>query len=305
VITYYLPASLKTLTKLRQEAEQELRDADQDVFYPAWDDLRAEDREEKPRIILTIRDAEGQVVRRLAGPASQGLHRVTWNMRWPSSRPASTRPWQRENPWDREPAGPRVPPGTFTVSLAQEVRGELTSLEEPQSFTAVPLGMATLPAQDLQVLAGFQRQTARLQRAVLGTERVTAEAQSRLDHLKQALLDTPEADPSLQDQVRELDNRLKDLLIILTGDRTVSSRSEPTSPSITSRVNRIIWGGWSSTAGPTKTQQESYQVAAAAFAELLPQLRQLIEVDLVQVENEVEAAGGPWTPGRFPQWEDR
>ena len=53
-----------------------------DVPYPSWEDLKAEDREEAATIVLTVRDAAGGLVRHLAAPGSQGIHRVTWDFRY-------------------------------------------------------------------------------------------------------------------------------------------------------------------------------------------------------------------------------
>jgi len=305
VFSYYLAEGLQTLAEKRHEAEKERQEKGEDVFYPDWEELRREDREEEPAVILTVTNADGNVVRRLSGPTGKGLHRVTWNLRYPSPRPASLTPWQRTAPWQSEPAGPMVAPGPYTVSLAKRMHGVTTPLGEPRTFETVPLGMATLPATDLEAVLAFQLQTARLQRAVMGAVRAAGEAQNRIDHIERALLNAPDAAPSLTDRALALDERLKDLRIGLQGDPTISSRSEPTPPSVTSRVSRIIWGGWNSTSAPTGTQRESYAVAAAAFAEVLAELRQLVEVDLTALEADLEAAGGPWTPGRIPSWEDR
>jgi hypothetical protein len=38
---------------------------------------------------------------------------------------------------------------------------------------------------------------------------------------------------------------------------------------------------------------------------VLAQLRQLVEVDLRNLEKQMEAAGAPYTPGRLPDWRDQ
>jgi hypothetical protein len=53
-------------------------------MYPPWDSLRVEDQEEAPAVILTVTDADGRVVRRLTGPTTAGVQRVTWNLRYPT-----------------------------------------------------------------------------------------------------------------------------------------------------------------------------------------------------------------------------
>ena len=58
---YYLPEGLKSLKEQRRETEKERAKDGEDNFYPSWDRLRREDREEAPGITLTIRDVDGNV----------------------------------------------------------------------------------------------------------------------------------------------------------------------------------------------------------------------------------------------------
>jgi hypothetical protein len=188
------------------------------------------------------------------------------------------------------------------VSLAKRVDGTVTPLGGPVRFEAVPLENATLPAEDREAVLAFQRKTARLQRAVLGSIQAAQEAQSRIDHIKKALDETPGARPELSDAARSLDRRLKDLLTDLTGDPVKGSRNEPTPPSIRERMAGIVESHWRSTSETPQTCRRSYEIAAAQFGETLAKLRTLITADLVRLESEAEAAGAPWTPGRVPDW---
>jgi hypothetical protein len=60
-----------------------------------------------------------------------------------------------------------------------------------------------------------------------------------------------------------------------------------------------------SLAKPTQSHIDSYNIAAAEFAEQLSKLRTLVEVDLRKLEKDMEAAGAPWTPGRVPEWSEK
>ncbi len=299
--TYYLKDDLKSLRKKRLEAEKEKEKKGEDTPYPAWADLQAEDREEEPTMILTVSDPEGNVVRRLNGPASAGFNRVTWDLRYPAFDPTDLTV-KEQLPWDRLPYGPLAAPGRYTVSLAKRVGGVITPLGQPQSFAANPLGAASLPPADRKDLLAFEEKTGRLQRAVLGAVRAAAEARTRIDHLKKALADAPAADPKLAVSLRELETRLKDLQKELSGDSTISDRSEPTPPSIVDRVQTIVNGHWDTTTAPTSTHRRNYDIAAKQFAPVLASLRALSLTDLKQLEDRADAAGAPWTPGRVPEW---
>jgi hypothetical protein len=305
IFTYYLKEGLKTRKELRQAEEKEAWQEEQPIGYPSWDALRAEDRERDPRIVLTVRDEAGAVVRRIEGPMGAGLHRVHWDFRYPSLTPVELNPPEWRSPWSDEEQGPRALPGTYTVTLSKVVDGDWTQLAGPVEFECEALAHATLPASDKAELLAFQRDTADLQRAVLGAVRAANEAQRRIDHVRKGLMDTP--GPEVQELLGRLDvieDRLADLKIELQGDRTVSSRNEATLPSLVGRLGRVVFGHWSSTSAATATQRENVRVVAERFPNVLGNLRTLVEQDLAGVESELERLGGPWTPGRLPDWQD-
>jgi photosystem II stability/assembly factor-like uncharacterized protein len=302
VFTYHLKDELKTRKKKRQEAEKEIVKKGGDTPYPAWAELEAEDREEDPAIVLSIADESGEVVRRITGPTKAGFNRVAWDLRFPPATPTDLKPPDDENPFQDPPMGPLAVPGPYTVTLAKRVEGKLVVLDGPRKFEAEALGTPSLPAPDRADLFAFQKKTARLQRAVLGSVEVVRETQTRLDHLKRALHDTPGADPRLENEARALVERLKDLDASLRGDPVKRRRNEPTSPSIVDRVEGIVAGHWLATTDATGTHRKAYSIAAEEFVSVLEKLRVLVEEDLARLEREAESSGAPWTPHRVPRW---
>lgn len=303
VFTYHLKDGLKAKKKVRQEAEKKLAKEGKDTAYPAWEALRTEANEEEPAILITVSGEDGKVVRRFTAPSSAGIHRAAWDLRFPPPDPTSLDEPDTDNPFSTPPAGPMAAPGVYQVELAQRVDGKVTRLAGPARFEVQGLGLATLGAQDRAALLGFQQKTARLQRAVTGAIAAIDEADTRIKHLKKALIDTPAAPPELHDRLRALEPRLREIKMALTGDRLLASENEPTPSSIGDRVNAIIGTQWSSSSAPTGTSQEAYRVAAELFAVELGKLRAVIGTDLAALEAQAEAAGAPWTPGRLPTWQ--
>jgi hypothetical protein len=138
---------------------------------------------------------------------------------------------------------------------------------------------------------------------VQGALRSAGEAENRIKHIREALIDTPDADPQLLTEADGLKKRLNAILTRLRGDRTLSKRNEPTPLSISARVSQVVSNQRRVTSPPTQTQRDAYQFAGEEFREVLAELRQLIEKDLTQLEGKLEAAGAPWTPGRVPTWQ--
>jgi hypothetical protein len=196
-----------------------------------------------------------------------------------------------------------VLPGTYSVTLAKEVDGEITPLADAQQFDVVPLELATFAAEDRAEVMAFQKKLARLQRAVRGAIRVAHEARNRINHVRKAILDTPGADHAWLTDARELEERLNELLTRLRGDRTRSKRQEALAPSINRRVQQVVGNQWHVTSPPTQTQRDAYSHAGSEFSEVLAEMRQLVETDLKRLEARLEKAGAPWTPGRIPVWE--
>lgn len=302
VFTYYLRDSLKIRKQARRDEEKKLEKQDKPVSFPGWDLLRKEDRESEPAVILTVRDESGQVVRRLSGPVSKGIHRVAWDLRYAPVTPTQIQPPVDVEPWYDPPQGPLVVPGSFTVSIAKQVDGKLMPLGLSRAFVVESLGLQSLPAKDRKEALAFRKRAGELQRVMIGTRRAIGEALRNLGYMKKALLDTPAADAALWDEIRPLERQLSAAQIKLLGDWTVGRRSEPTSPSLFRRVNIQVH----STSGITTSHRRNYEIAAAEFEKLLETVRPLIEVDLKKLHEKLEAAGAPYTPGRgLPKWKKK
>jgi len=137
---------------------------------------------------------------------------------------------------------------------------------------------------------------------VMGANRAAAEIEDRIKHLMTAVEETSSSTPQQANAVRALNSRMRELQVGLNGDRSVSRRAEPVPLSLTSRINAIA-GAWDSQAAVTGNHRDSYQVAAGQFPPILAELK-AISADLVNLENELEAEGAPWTPARIPDWPD-
>lgn len=312
VVTYYLRDPIRTMRQRRQQAERSTAQRNADVFYPPWDSLRAEEREEPPAVVLTVTDEQGNVVRRLTGSTAAGYQRVTWNLRHHAVTPVTGQAGGGgpgggggggggAGGGGGPGSGPMVLPGTYRVSLAIETNGQLTPVGDPRTFRAVPILEPSLPAADRALVATFHQQTARLQRALLGASQSLTEVETRLRALRQALDQTPRAPAALDDQTRALNTRLQDLRDELTGDRVIGSQSEPVPASLLQRLQRMVGGTWNTRAAPTATHRRAYEIVSQGLTTYLPKLRSAAD-DLKRLEDQAEAAGAPWTPGRIPSW---
>jgi photosystem II stability/assembly factor-like uncharacterized protein len=300
-VTWYLKDAIKTRKEKRQEAERDAARRGAPFGWPTRAELRAEEEEEPPAIIVTVTDASDNVVRRLTGPVGAGMQRQTWDLRYPAANLSAPPPPDADFDFE-PPSGPLVMPGTYKIQLAKRVDGVVTPLGPPQQFQVTVEGQENMSNADRTALVEFQQKAVRLQRAVSGATQATNALKPRLAAIKRAINETPSLPPRLQEEATALDRRVNDLQRALSGDTAARQRNMNTPPSINDRVGYVVNAQRMSTARPTQTQQNQYNAAAQDFETVLGQLRQLIEVDLARLEKQLEAAGAPWTPGRIPEW---
>ena len=287
VFTYYLKDVPKT-RKQKRKAEEKKGGA---VEYPTWEELRAEAKEESPTVLLTITDQDGNRIRRIKAPASRGIHRVAWNLRLPSQRPASL---------GAARGGLMAVPGTYCVHMALRVNGKVKPLAEARTFEVVPLGSGSLPAPDREAWLAAMQKAGRLQGAVLGTNEVIRDATNRVKLILKVLKTHPRLDAALEADARDLEKRLEKIQRIMHGDALIRRHQEPTPPSLMDRVRRALSENWN--CAPTRTQREAYAVAAQGFEKVLAEVKILVQTDLKGLEDKLDRAGAPWTPGRMPNW---
>ncbi|MBT3317874.1 glycosyl hydrolase, partial [bacterium] len=296
VFTYHIKDKVETRKEIRQAKDSELKEEGADVPYPTWDELKIEDREGSPMLYLEISDSNGDVVRRIKASNSSGIHRTSWDMRFASLRKAGNEP--------STGSGPMVAPGKYSIQLSLFNEGKINSIGNSVEFNCVPLGVATLPAEDRAELVAFQQKCVKLRRAVDATSAVCNDAETRVKKLQASLFSMPNVDQELVVKLQNLETKLVDLSEALHGDPTRSRRNESSPPSLSSRLGRAIWGSWESTSAPTGTHRQSYQLVAQHFPPILEQLREIVGVELIEIENSLEQAGAPWTPGRLPVWKE-
>ncbi len=297
-ITYYLKDEIRTRKETRRKGEKEAAKEGGDTPYPGWEELRKEELERKPAMVLTVKNAAGEVVRRIEGPVQAGFHRVAWDLRYPPTTAVAPMEKDEEGEGDHEEKGTLAPPGTYTVSLCKRVDGQYVDCGEPQAFEVVRLHERGLPGAPLAEVTAFQRQVAALHRQVTGAEATIKETWARVRGILRALERSTLPDQSLDKAADAMRQRLAALKETLSGNRRRNLLNDPGPVSIHRRLDVAHMGvGWS-TYGPTPTHRMSFDIATRQFGELKTQLDQLVKTDLPALETKLEAAGVPWSPGR-------
>jgi len=297
VFTYYLADGLKTLEGARQEREKPLAKEGKDTPFPAWEALEAERRQPKPEIVLLVRDASGRLVRRVSGPTAKGMHRVAWDLREAATDSLTAPPTPGGGDGFGPPRGARVAPGSFTVTLAKLVDGQLTELGAPQPFEVRQLRQGTLPGAGADAVAAFSRRLEGFNRVFSAASDAFDLAAARVDLLA-AAAERSRADAALLGELHAVRQQLYDLEVALRGQPAKSEVATPETPSIGGRFQVAQIGIAFSTYGPTPTHQRSLEIAEQQLAAWKPRLAKLVTETIPALEAKLAAAGAPWTPGQ-------
>ncbi len=292
LLRYLVTSDTPTAAERRREGES---DGDGDVSFPGWETLREEALESAPEVLVTIRDAEGDPVRRLAGPATRGLHTLSWDLRRQAADPVELSPPSFRPPWAGERQGPLVAPGSYSATLELLTADGSVPLGGPQAFEVHALAGRSLPS-DFAAAAAFQERTAALLRDVVSEARELGRHEEAVAAWRATLEETPAATAEMFGRLETIRRELAALRLDLLGDSLLGEYREPSAPSIARRVRQVEGGHWETRERPTATQRSSLAIAEAAFAALLERRAALVREVIEPFRKDLEAAGAPWIP---------
>jgi len=294
VFTYYLKEDLQSLQEQRRAREKKLEAEGADTPYPGWAAIRAEETEEAPAIVLTVTDGDGNLIRRLEGPAKAGFNRVAWDLRYPLSSP-----WTAEEKGESylEIPGPLAAPGAYQVSLAKRVNGKLSELGTTQPFAVVQMREPGLKGASPEQIVAFTRELDDLNREVEGAAIAIEAMLTETGAIKQTLLRSG-ASETLRNTVRSLELELMTKQDLIKGNTARDLYGDPGPVSINQRLEAAMMGTFRSTYGPTPTHARALEIARSDFSSVKARLQEIHDTELPALRRQLDEAGVPWTPGR-------
>ncbi len=293
--SFYIKDAFKSIKQSRREQEKKLEKEGKPIDYPTLEQMFKEDNEETSYLIFQITNEEGIVCRQLTHTPSKGINRINWDLCFPNTVPI------KNDIQLNKYSGMHVLPGKYFVSILKYENGEITKLTEPQAFIVKPLNNVTLPSKDNKQLVIFRKQLLNLQLSVLSSNSYLADLKTRIKAMKKAILATINPQNSLIKKAREIELQLIDIDVILNGNSTIARLNENQPPSLTDRLNYILWGVWTTSQDVTETQKMSFKIADEGIKDIINKLKQITEVDIKSIENELDKMNAPWTPGRLPR----
>lgn len=306
MFTYYLKEAPKSMEDQRRERETETSKSGGDNPYPTYDELQAERDEKAPKLLFTVKNSSGKVVRKMTTSPSAGVNRITWDMRYTDTDPINLSTPSFYNPWSDSDKGILVSPGEYTVSMASIVNDELTELAGPVSFTIKAIDDRSIPATDRMALDAFNREVLKLSGVIGSAQHTLREVNDQMRYINDALLraEIPHND-ELVTLARSIEKIADEIGKKLNWDGVASTLDQDMPPTVGGRMGMLVYQLFSSTSDPTQTNRDSYAIAAEEFEPILAQIKDLVEGDLKRLHQGLKDIGAPYTPHSLPgvpQW---
>ena len=297
IFTYNYDKKFESLKSKRQKTEKKLIKDEKDVSYPSYEELYNELNEAKPELVFTIRDSENNVVKKIYKKPSKGLSRFQWDLRYEDNSPINLNTSSFYNPFAGVSEGTLVSPGTYTIDMSLLEAGETTKIVDAKSFNVVALNNTVMPADDRLAKVEFQRKVAKLQAEIGEYSRKLSEVSNKMRYVAQAIKKVEQPVDKISKMAWDLNEAIKDINLKFYGDNVKSRLDIQTYLTPSSRLGAVAYYQKYSTAAPTKTHMDSYEIAKEEFQPIKLMINEL-KVKMTDLESLLKKMGAAYTPGR-------
>ncbi len=297
VFTYYLSEELKPKGDIRKEKEKELTKEGSGIPFPGWDALEEERRQQKPKIILTIKDDNGEIVNVVDGTTAKGFNRVSWGLNYADRDGIPLEKPKKDDNFFSRSRGFLATPGIYTVTLAKMVDGIVTQLVEPQSFEVVPLGEGALKGSSFDEISAFRADFQSFQQDVTATQMVLKRSIGLVGAMDRALAKMRSRSDQLVSRIHRAREQLLDVDMMMNGNKTKDEIGERSDPTPTDG-NFIGFVALANTYGPTPNHKAAFDRSKKQLREVKEKLKELSDNVLPGIERDLKASGSPWIEGQ-------
>ncbi|GMM69000.1 hypothetical protein MTsDn1_22950 [Alteromonas sp. MTD1] len=286
-LTYYLKDSILTAKEKRQEAEKKLIEDKQYPKYPSWDAVEAELEEAAPAVYLEIKDSSGDVVNRVAGSVKKGLHRVTWDMKYASSIPLTSK--------NAKNNGLMALPGKYSATLFKREDGKVSQLAEPVSFELTSIYKGALEGASARDIKAYRASLTAAQKRAMSSSAVLKDVKATMELLRVAIDRTPSNVQKLESTYASLHSEINSINNVLYG-LEARNRKGIKPANVMSRLGYATSALWSSY-GPTQQHKDQLGYANDGLDDVVKRIKTLQEKSLPALQERIVKDGGPWTSG--------
>ena len=285
IFSYNLPDSYKSLKSLRSKREKELDKLNKDIPFVGWDELDKEINETKSKIILEIRDDNGDLVDRINGSTKKGINRVSWNL----SKPLPTI-LDSNSRWSRSSI--TVKPGKYSVHLLELVKDGVNELTKSKTFDVKRIRENVLKNPLNSKIDEFilELNKFEIEYSVMISNYI--KSKKKQSSFNNTLRFIKNIDSDLLNKLNELNDQMNLIDVLLYGSKSKKEIMEKDITLVSERISIAKRGFYGNSYGPTKQHMDSFGIAKDQWDSILPRVEKFIKAVGV-LSNDLEQLGAP------------
>ena len=270
IFSYNLPDSYKSLKSLRSKREKELDKLNKDIPFVGWDELDKEINETKSKIILEIRDDNGDLVDRINGSTKKGINRVSWNL----SKPLPTI-LDSNSRWSRSSL--TVKPGKYSVHLLELVQGGVNELTKSKTFDVKRIRENVLKNPLNSKIDEFilELNKFEIEYSVMISNYI--KSKKKQSSFNNTLRFIKNIDSDLLNKLNELNDQMNLIDVLLYGSKSKKEIMEKDITLVSERISIAKRGFYGNSYGPTKQHMDSFGIAKDQWDSILPRVEKFIK----------------------------
>ena len=294
VFTYHLSDDFSTKKEARKKREKELNKKKLNVPFPGWDALDLEKDEKGAKVLLTIQDPQGNIIRKISAKAKKGSNRIAWDLKHfnPFSIPENGK--IKKGGYN---SGALAIPQAYTATLYLEDNGVVNQLDKPIVFDVKPIREGVLQGVSHQEYDEYRNNLSALIKKLDVLEDVLERSEEKLMALKAALNNSNIAPGPINKEIQALQKEAIAIKKSVEGSPSKDEIGERTPPSIQTHL-RVAYRGMMSTYGPTPLHQKSMALGKKMTLEIEAKIISLQNDKIKPLEQKLKTLGAPYIQGQ-------
>lgn len=131
-----------------------------------------------------------------------------------------------------------------------------------------------------------------------GVSRRLRESAERLQLMEKAVAAISAPSEDFLPRIIAMKEELRVIRLTMYGDGVATQLDQDAPMGIADRMGWSVYEMWRSTSAPTETQKEALRIIRKELSPLVPRINELADEKLKALEEDLEKAGAPYTPGR-------
>ena len=294
VFTYHLSDDFSTKKEARKKREKELNKKKLNVPFPGWDALDLEKDEKGAKVLLTIQNPQGNIIRKISAKAKKGSNRIAWDLKHfnPFSIPENGK--IKKGGYN---SGALAIPQAYTATLYLEDNGVVNQLDKPIVFDVKPIREGVLQGVSHQEYDEYRNNLSALIKKLDVLEDVLERSEEKLMALKAALNNSNIAPGPINKEIQALQKEAIAIKKSVEGSPSKDEIGERTPPSIQTHL-RVAYRGMMSTYGPTPLHQKSMALGKKMTLEIEAKIISLQNDKIKPLEQKLKTLGAPYIQGQ-------